>query len=227
MSLLIRLSAGLRRNRNRRFLFALNRLHVQIGRDLTILDVGGLSNFWHTIHLPTFAQITLLNLQGAFHETKGEERGRLDERLKYQIGDARDLSVFRKGAFDVVVSNSVLEHVGGWEDIQKACAEMQRVGRNGWVQTPAISFPVEPHFVLPFIHWFAAPTRAAWLRRLPRRGYQNLPDIGAARHAVEAINLLSQTEMKFLFPEARLLHERFFGLTKSYIMVWGELNSLM
>jgi hypothetical protein len=37
------------------------------------------------------------------------------------------------------------------------------VARGFYVQTPAFSFPVEPHALLPFVHWLpAGPRRALW-----------------------------------------------------------------
>jgi ubiquinone/menaquinone biosynthesis C-methylase UbiE len=182
-----------------------------------ILDVGGTPDFWITIGVPEFADITMLNLEESLlsaENTKG---------FSYHVGDARDLSAFADGEFDVVVSNSVIEHVGGWADIKQACKEMQRVGRSGWVQTPAASFPIEPHFVIPFIHYFSASIRAFLLYHLPRRGYENLADIGAARSAVEAINLLSKKEVSILFPDSKVVSERFLGIAKSNVALWGEM----
>jgi len=72
------------------------------------------------------------------------------------------------------------------------------------VQTPAYSFPLEPHSLLPFAHWL--PPRA-------RRPYWRLGAAGAW----EEIQLLRRTEMESLFGPA--LVERFGPLVKSWVCV--------
>src|SRR4051812_47722348 len=59
---------------------------------------------------------------------------------------------FADGAFDLAYCNSVLEHVAP-ADRPALAREIVRVARTWWVQTPAVSFPVEPHALLPFAHW--------------------------------------------------------------------------
>ena len=87
---------------------------------------------------------------------------------------------------------------------------------------PNASFPIDPHFALPFIHWFDAPMRAQLLRILPHHTAGNLTDAGAAHIAVEENNLLSLREFQFLFSDAVILRERFLGMTKSLIATWGD-----
>jgi 2-polyprenyl-3-methyl-5-hydroxy-6-metoxy-1,4-benzoquinol methylase len=60
-------------------------------------------------------------------------------------------------SFDIVFSNSVIEHVGDAESQQQFAHEIARVGRAYWVQTPNRRFPVEPHLLTPFLHFL--PTR--------------------------------------------------------------------
>src|SRR4051794_26662392 len=57
---------------------------------------------------------------------------------------------FADNEFDLAYSNSVLEHVN---DRAGLAREIRRVARSWWVQTPAFSFPIEPHALLPFAHW--------------------------------------------------------------------------
>ena len=73
--------------------------------------------------------------------------------FKYVIGDACNLDMLSSKSFDIIYSNSVIEHVG--RERQKEFAnEIMRVGKKYWVQTPYKHFPVEPHFVFPFFQYY-------------------------------------------------------------------------
>ena len=110
---------------------------------------------------------------------------------------------FADGEFDLVYCSSVIEHVAP-ERRAAFAEEIRRVGRGWFVQTPAFSFPVEPHSLLPAAHWL--PTRA-------RRRYWRLGAAGGW----EEISLLRRGEMEALFGPARA--ERFAGLAKSWVCV--------
>ncbi len=94
-------------------------------------------------------------------------------------------------------------------------------GATRLVLTPAFSFPIEPHFALPFIHWFAPQIQAKLLRVLPHHGAADLSDIGKARREVEANHILTASEFHFLFTDTNIIRERILGMTKSYTATWG------
>jgi len=111
---------------------------------------------------------------------------------------------YADGAFDLVYSSSVIEHVPRARRAAFA-AEVARVGRGLYVQTPAYSFPVEPHSLLPFAHWLpVALRRPLW--RLGAQGYW------------EDIDLLRRAEMAQLFG-APVHAERLGPLAKSWIAI--------
>ncbi|UGS36330.1 class I SAM-dependent methyltransferase [Capillimicrobium parvum] len=117
--------------------------------------------------------------------------------------DATERLPFEDGAFDLAYSSSVVEHLPPARRAAYA-AELRRVARGVWVQTPAYSFPVEPHALLPFAHWLPAGARRAYWR------------LGAAG-GWEEIALLRRGEVARLFPDAQLVAERVAGLAKSWI----------
>ena len=122
-----------------------------VPRPLRLLDVGGRAQFWEMMGgIPQGVSLTLLNV-GSMPEVQGFTTIR---------GDARDMSHFRTDEFDVVFSNSVIEHVGSWNDQVAAAGEMQRVGRRYFVQTPNRWFPVEPHFLFPGFQFLPLSLRA-------------------------------------------------------------------
>ena len=117
--------------------------------------------------------------------------------------DATDRLPFDDGAFDLAYCNSVIEHVapGAPRRIRRGA----EAGRRGWyVQTPAFSFPVEPHALLPFAHWLPVALRRPYWR------------LGVAGDW-EDIHLLRRREMAALFGEPRA--ERVGPLAKSWVSV--------
>jgi hypothetical protein len=117
---------------------------------------------------------------------------------------------FADGEFDVGFSNSVIEHVP--PDLQPAfAAEMARVARRYYVQTPNRWFPIEPHYQLPFFQFLPRRVRMALNRRFTL-GWQ-------AKGQWEEITLLSARDVKRLFPDAEVHREKVLGLTKSLIAV--------
>ena len=116
--------------------------------------------------------------------------------------DATKRLPFEDGAFDLAYSSSVIEHVAPAERTAFA-SEIARVARGFFVQTPAWSFPIEPHALLPFAHWLAPTLRRPYWR------------LGAAG-SWEDIALLRRAELEALFG-APAHAERFGGLVKSWI----------
>jgi SAM-dependent methyltransferase len=118
--------------------------------------------------------------------------------------DAADGLPFSDREFDLVYCSSVIEHVPPARRAAFA-AELRRVGRGFYVQTPAYSFPIEPHALLPFAHWLPVSLRRPYWR------------LGAAGQW-EEIALLRRREMEALFG-VPALPERFGPLVKSWVCV--------
>ena len=118
--------------------------------------------------------------------------------------DARELP-FADREFDIAHSNSLIEHVGDRSDRERVAAELRRVGRRYFVQTPNRGFPIEPHSLLPFVHM------------LPRRLGRRLWRYGVSDDPFDDTWLLGARELQELFPDAEIVRERFGPLTKSLI----------
>jgi SAM-dependent methyltransferase len=117
--------------------------------------------------------------------------------------DATEGLPFANDEFDLVYCSSVIEHV---EPARRDAfaRELRRVGRGWFVQTPAFSFPLEPHALLPGAHWLPLALRKRYWR------------FGAAGEW-EQISLLRKAEVERLF--GRALPERFGPLVKSWVSV--------
>jgi methyltransferase family protein len=116
--------------------------------------------------------------------------------------DATGRLPFADRAFDLAYASSVIEHVAPAQRAAFA-AEVRRVARGWYVQTPAWSFPIEPHALLPFAHWLPPSLRRPYWR------------LGAAG-AWEDIALLRRGELAALFGEP-VVAERVGPLAKSWI----------
>ena len=108
---------------------------------------------------------------------------RIDMPWPYVCADGRRLP-FRAAAFDLVLSNAVVEHVGNIGDQRAFVAEHRRVGLSWVVTTPNRWFPVESHTGAVLLHWWR-PWRArqeAFTRLLSRREFHALLPAGATLH---------------------------------------------
>jgi hypothetical protein len=183
---------------------------LEITSKTKILDVGGAPWVWMIaadLGLPQ-PQITILNI---FPEHRP-----LPANMRWVVGDGCDLP-FEDNEFDVVFSNSVIEHLGCYDSQTSFAAEIRRVGRKYWVQTPDPRFPVEPHYLSPFIHWLPAQHRRKVARYGTVWGLLDRPSQEEIDNRVNEIRLIRQMDFKQMFPDAELINERWMGLPKSLI----------
>lgn len=197
-----------RRFRARRM--ALLAKSVGLTSDMRVLDVGGTVDIWRLA--PVMPKLVLLNHARARYEIGAEEQ--------VVLGDGASLP-FADQSFDLVFSNSVIEHVGDRAQQARFAAEIARVGKQYWVQTPNRYFPVEHHLWTPFIHWLPRRWQAAILRRISIWQLVTKHDAKQREfyisHYLESIRLLSGSELGELFPGAAIIRERFLAWTKSLI----------
>jgi hypothetical protein len=166
---------------------------MRVTASTTVLDVGGTPDIWALA--PVRPRVVFLN------EPREEARSTVH-------ADGCRLP-FRDGAFDVVFSNSVIEHVGDASRQKQFASEVARVGRGYWIQTPNRRFPVELHLLTPFVHWL--PRR--WQRWIvPRFTVWSLLVRTTAdrrafflEHYLSQVRLLSSEELGRLFPSAKVL----------------------
>jgi ubiquinone/menaquinone biosynthesis C-methylase UbiE len=177
-----------------------------------ILDVGGAPETWDLMAVRP--RVTLLNTP----RTK-EEMSRVAD---WVAGDGRALP-FADGAFDIVFSNSVIEHVGEAADQRRFASEVMRVGRGFWVQTPNRWFPVEQHLLTPFVHWLPAGWQRSIVSRFTVWSMLVRPSADRRRfyleHYLKEVRLLDAHEFASMFPGARILRERSCGWTKSLVAI--------
>lgn len=183
---------------------------LQIESSTRVLDLGGTPYFWELapkIGLPR-PRVTILNLvaPGAV----------MPDGIECVIGDALQLP-FRSMSFDVVFCNSVIEHLYSGENQRRLAAGIRRVARRYFVQTPSRVFPVEQHLMGIGVHWAPEPWQPALMRWTTLAGLTAKFDLDRCREFSRELKLLDRKQLAALFPDARIVVERFCGWEKSLI----------
>lgn len=181
----------------------------RLDEQTTILDVGGLPRFWTGV--PIQAQITILNLC----PLDEYDASFMTPNQKAVTGDGTCLA-YADRQFDIVFSNSVIEHLGTAERQAAFAREAMRVGKGYWIQTPAKECLVEPHYLTPFIHWFSKRVQRRLLRNFSLWGWLGRPSEAQLDLVLAELRLLNRCEFERLFPESHVWVERTLGLPKSY-----------
>lgn len=198
-----RVSARTRRGR----MTALLRI-MEIKPGTRVLDLGGTTGIWEHVSVPL--DITILNLPEVRIDSVPSAATSIHT-FHHVDGDACNVHQFPDRSFDLVFSNSVIEHVGPCEKQEAFAREAVRLGTSYWVQTPSAWFPIEAHSGLPF-YWFYPEWLRAWLLQ---RSQKKLPKWWT--EYIAGTRVLSRKRMAELFPNARIHRELLFGLTKSYV----------
>ncbi len=193
-------------------------------RRITVLDLGGTLSYWQSMNFRYFnsADFTLLNLDKTdIPDTY--------ENVFSVAGDAANLSEYADKQFDLVFSNSVIEHIGGLEKQKHMASEMQRTGVHYYLQTPNKWFFMEPHFMLPFFQLLPLNLKA-FLVRYFKAGRKHAKGMGFGstdgwgdswEQAVKiagSVRLLTLKELKELFPDAIIRKEKILFMTKSFYL---------
>lgn len=187
--------------RARRMKLFKDRLDVRPGQ--RVLDLGGTTEIWGLIETPL--DITIVNLPG----TPVDRTAHGAHRFTFIEGDATAMPAFADRSFDIIFSNSVIEHVGDASKRADFAREARRLAASYIVQTPSIHFPLEPHTGLPFWWYYPRWAKEAIFRRWERV----LPEYG---EMVQGTTVVSRRELQGLFPDAQIDVERVAGFVKSY-----------
>lgn len=191
--------------------------HARHGQ-VRLLDVGGRKTYWNILP-PGFLKqhqvtVTVLNLPG-------ELQGTDDEIFKHVAGDACNLVEYADKSFHIAHSNSVIEHVGGWQNVKRFASESRRVASGLFVQTPYFWFPIEPHYVMPLFHWVPRPIQETLVRKFALgHSARKAPDLESAIARIDVTpRLLDLRAYRLLFPDCTIIKERFCLMTKSLVAV--------
>lgn len=176
-----------------------------------VLDLGGTPDFWRTAPVQP-RHVTTLNLDDKYAPR--------EDWLHHVVADACDLASLEEcpGDYDLVVSNSLIEHVGGYQRRRDFADVVRAAAPAHWVQTPDRFFPIEPHYVAPGFQFLPVGARARLVSRWPL-AHERVYTVDDALAQVLTIELVSTTELAHLFPGSDIWHERLLGLSKSIVAI--------
>ena len=179
-----------------------------------ILDLGGTETYWRI-----GADFIRANRHRLSITMINPEPQPVSDRdiFTFHEASATDRALYADRSFDLVHSNSVIEHVGSWQAFEDFAANARRLAPRYYVQTPNYWFPYEPHFRFAGFQYLPAAVRARLIMRFSLGFFSRIEDRAEAEAIIRHHRLLSTREMRGLFPDGRVFHERAFGLDKSII----------
>jgi hypothetical protein len=178
-----------------------------------ILDVGGTESYWTiaSSHIDNpRIQVELINI---------EPQRTSRSNFRSFVGDACELGDLDDMSYDLVHSNSVIEHVGMWDNMLRFASNVRRLAPAYFVQTPYYWFPIEPHFRVPMFHWLPESIRYRLILTRSLGYMRKAISVSDAMRTVQSAALLDSLQYATLFPDAQIMRERFFGLTKSLLAI--------
>ena len=142
----------------------------------------------------------------------------LPKNLAYVAGNALSLP-FPDNSFDIAYSNSVIEHLYTFNNQKTFAREMLRVSKRIYMQTPNKSFLIEPHLITPFIHFLPEGLQRCLLKNFTIWGILTRPSKETVNGFLKEVKLLTQSELKQLFPGCKILKEKWLFFAKSYMVI--------
>ena len=196
------------RSRFRRYELFMAQMQPQA--DESILDVGITDSAWRSgnpleARYPYPSRITAVSLQEA-PSFRAEH-----PQVAVVIADGRALP-FPDDAFDIGFSNAVIEHVGSRQEQRRFVAELVRTCRRVMIATPNAAFPIDPHTLLPIVHWLPRGVRHRLLHATGNGKWVS----------EERLNPLAAGQLRSLFPldvPVRIVRQRLMGLTTVLLAV--------
>ena len=182
---------------------------------VNIIDIGGTEEYWTIVPLYFFekhkVRLTVVNLQ--------QVQTNNNRYFEFVYADGCNLSEFQDNSFHIAHSNSVIEHVGDWDQMLKFSQELKRISKSYFIQTPNFWFPIEPHSMAPFFHWFPKPIRIWIVMRFSLGYWKKAESVSEAVSIVESARLLNKKMFFELFNDSKLLTEKIAFLPKSFVAI--------
>ena len=191
-----------------------------VSGQIRLIDLGGTVKFWEDWGLAKQPRldVTIVN---DHHIDKDHEHDALSLPNIHRLqADVLTLSATDLAKYDVIFSNSLIEHLPGPEAQRQLAQAIIDSGRPYFMQTPNKRSPVDPHFPRPYVPFFAAYPRPLQARLLSWSALGSgsaAPSYAAALERLSNYYPLTTRGVRQLFPQARIVMERPLGVPMSII----------
>ena len=197
----------------------LNKLIDETGiSGISVIDVGGTMDYWgknlQYFDKSLLSRIDIINLP----PIETQETVINGVQINIFPGDALKLHETIDRRYDLVFSNSVIEHVDNLQDQKIMADAIMELGEYWFIQTPNPFFLIDSHSYFPYFYMIPLCLRAFLHRNFNLGFYKKQPDWLKSRIECENTRLLTLTELMHLFPGSKILKERILGFTKSFMV---------
>ena len=212
---------GAVRARAARHRSTLFRRHVEaLGRPLRILDLGGSVQMWTRWGVTEADGLHIVLANDHRTDTTHRSEPLPGRFMNAWSVNALELSPDVFSHYDLVFSNSMLEHLPSPAAQARLAAAIMASGKPYFIQVPNKRCIVDPHFPHPLAAYFAL-----WPRRLQvwAHAHHALGSSGragsmaAAHAAIATYHPLTRRELAALFPDGRVVTEWNLGLPMSLV----------
>lgn len=193
-------------------------------RPLRIVDLGGTVPFWRGWGLKLEDQLHIPLINNHHIDTTAAGFCNQGSQIINRVFDANDVTTDCLALFDLIFSNSFLEHLGSRQAQARLAAKICDSGKPFFIQVPNKNSPVDPHFPSPLAPFFAIYPRrvqAALLRRSRLGSGAKSTDLNDAMERMRFYNPLGLNDMRTLFPVANFAIERPLGVPMS-VLAWRD-----
>lgn len=215
-SLILKARSAAAGRRAKRFLEFIKKLP----RPIRVIDLGGSAEMWARWGV-TETDRLLITLINNHHIDKSHLGERLSGNfISERQMDVMELSKEDLASYDVVFSNSMLEHLSSVEEQTRLAASIANCGLPYFVQVPNKNCIVDPHFPHPLAPFFAAWPRSFQVRTLTLHRLGSGSRCASTEEAIRRLHYytpLSRHRLRQIFPGATIAIERTFGLPLSLV----------
>ncbi|UPT63711.1 MAG: hypothetical protein M0D54_03965 [Hyphomonadaceae bacterium JAD_PAG50586_4] len=180
--------------------------------------------FWRGWGLTPEDQLHITLINNHHIDTTAAGYGNDGAQIVNRVFDANDVTADYLASFDLIFSNSFLEHLDSRQAQARLAAKICDSGKPFFIQAPNKNSPVDPHFPTPLAPFFAIYPRkvqAALLARFRLGSSARSANVADAMERMRFYNPLGLADMRALFPVANFAVERPLGVPMS-VLAWRD-----